>query len=220
MTEHERAQRLEIEASNLRLVKSMAEHLAHEIGNSLVPLSTHQQLLKESIGDPEFQESLSDGPRLGRETHLPALQPDGLSRARMAGRLPRLRARSPTSSSKPSTRRTPFIRARSSRNFSFNKDISPWKVTGDHKALRHAFSEIILNALQANPEDPNVAVNLSENARRQAPNLQVEVRDSGAGFNIETAQRAPEPFFSTRNVGLGLGLDRLAQDHREPSWQN
>src|SRR5437764_13945357 len=59
VTEHERAQRLEIEASNLRLVKSMAEHLAHEIGNSLVPLSTHQQLLKESINDPEFQESLS-----------------------------------------------------------------------------------------------------------------------------------------------------------------
>src|SRR5580698_5613290 len=50
ITEHERAQ---------RLVKSMAEHLAHEIGNSLVPLSTHQQLLKDSINDPEFQESLS-----------------------------------------------------------------------------------------------------------------------------------------------------------------
>src|SRR5205823_10441806 len=46
----------------------------------------------------------------------------------------------------------------------FNKDISPWKITGDHKALRHAFSEIILNALQANPDDPNVAVNLTENA--------------------------------------------------------
>ncbi|HEX8311174.1 MAG TPA: response regulator, partial [Chthoniobacteraceae bacterium] len=35
VTEHERARLLEIEAANLRLVKSMAEHLAHEIGNAL-----------------------------------------------------------------------------------------------------------------------------------------------------------------------------------------
>jgi hypothetical protein len=43
------------EASNLRLVKSMAEHLAHEIGNALVPSLHHQQLLKVSINDPEFR---------------------------------------------------------------------------------------------------------------------------------------------------------------------
>ena len=54
-TRSEKSQQLEIEASNLRLVKSMAEHLAHEIGNALVPISTHQRLLKDSIGDPEFQ---------------------------------------------------------------------------------------------------------------------------------------------------------------------
>ena len=45
---------------------------------------------------------------------------------------------------------------------------------------------------------------------RECPNgrreLQVEVRDSGQRLHPETAQRAPEPFFSTRNVGLGLGL--------------
>ena len=36
--------------------------------------------------------------------------------------------------------------------------------------------------------------------------VRIEVRDSGSGFTPETAQRAAEPFFSTRNVGLGLGL--------------
>ena len=38
------------------------------------------------------------------------------------------------------------------------------------------------------------------------PSLNVEVRDTGAGFSLEAAQRAQEPFFSTRNVGLGIGL--------------
>ena len=35
----EQLQRLEIEAANLRLVKTMADRLTHEIGNALVPLS-------------------------------------------------------------------------------------------------------------------------------------------------------------------------------------
>src|SRR5581483_9165964 len=59
ITQMEKAQRLEIEASNLRLITAMAEHLAHEIGNSVVPISTHQQLLLEKGDDPEFQQSLS-----------------------------------------------------------------------------------------------------------------------------------------------------------------
>ena len=96
-----------------------------------------------------------------------------------------------------------------------NKDLVPWKISGDHKALRHAFSEIILNALQANPDEPNVAVNLVEK-NDGARELHVEVKDSGGGFNQETAERAPEPFFSTRTVGLGLGLTvsrRIIESH-------
>ncbi len=204
VTEHERAQRLEIEASNLRLVKSMAEHLAHEIGNSLVPLSTHQQLLKESINDPEFQESLS------------VVLASGVKRiSRLSNQMIFL-AREWQGDFRDSVQISDIIveafheahtfhPGKKLAQLQFNKDISPWKISGDHKALRHAFSEIILNALQANPEDPNVAVNLSQNESGFAE-LCVEVRDAGAGFDVETAQRAPEPFFSTRNVGLGLGL--------------
>lgn len=204
VTEHERAQRLEIETSNLRLIKSMAEHLAHEIGNSLVPLSTHQQLLKESINDPEFQESLS------------SVLASGVKRiSRLASQMVFL-AREWQGDFRDSVQVSDLIveafheahtfhPGKKLAQLVFNKDISPWKITGDHKALRHAFSEIILNALQANPEDPNVAVNLSE-GKEGKPELRVEVRDSGAGFDVEAAKRAPEPFFSTRNVGLGLGL--------------
>ena len=38
------------------------------------------------------------------------------------------------------------------------------------------------------------------------PDLQIEVQDNGAGFTAEAAQKVPSPFFTTRNVGLGLGL--------------
>jgi len=215
ITEHERAQRLEIEASNLRLVKSMAEHLAHEIGNSLVPLSTHQQLLKDSINDPEFQESLS------------TVMASGVRRiSRLANQMVFL-ARDWQAEFRDTVSIGELIveafheahnfhpgKKMAQLNFK-NKDLVPWKIAGDHKALRHAFSEIILNALQANPDEPNVAVNLVEH-NDGAHELRVEVQDSGKGFNQETAQRAPEPFFSTRTVGLGLGLTvsrRIIESH-------
>ena len=204
VSDHERARKLEVEASNLRLVKSMAEHLAHEIGNSLVPLSTHQQLLKESIADPEFQESLS------------AAMANGVKRiSRLANQMVFL-AREWVGESRESVQIADLIveAFHDAHSFhpgsklaqlSFNKDVAPWKISGDAKALRHAFSEIMLNALQANPEKPTVAVKMREGSDGQ-PQLTVEVRDSGKGFTSEAAQRGSEPFFSTRNVGLGLGL--------------
>jgi len=36
--------------------------------------------------------------------------------------------------------------------------------------------------------------------------LRIEVRDPGAGFAPDDAQRATTPFYTTRQVGLGLGL--------------
>ena len=58
LTQTEQLRHLEVEAANLRLIKSMADRLAHEIGNAMVPLSTHQQLLGEKFKDTEFRESL------------------------------------------------------------------------------------------------------------------------------------------------------------------
>jgi signal transduction histidine kinase len=215
VTEHERAQKLEIEASNLRLVKSMAEHLAHEIGNSLVPLSTHQQLIKESIGDPEFQESLSNAMangvrRISRLANQMAFlarewQADFRESVNIADLIVEAFHEAGT-----------FHPGRKVAQLTFNKDVAPWKIPGDHAALRHAFSEIILNALQANPDDPNVSVKLREDSAGEH-RLDVEVRDTGKGFTPEVATRAPEPFFSTRGVGLGIGLTvsrKIIESHR------
>ncbi len=58
LSQSEQLRRLQVEAANLRLVRTMADRLAHEIGNAMVPLSTHQQLLAEKFNDPEFRESL------------------------------------------------------------------------------------------------------------------------------------------------------------------
>jgi signal transduction histidine kinase/ActR/RegA family two-component response regulator len=215
VSEHERAQKLETEASNLRLVKSMAEHLAHEIGNALVPISTHQQLLKDQIGDPEFQESL-DAALASGVKRIARLSSQMMFLAReWAGDFGHDVAIGDLIVEAFHEAHT-FHPGKKIAQLSFNKKTAPWKVKADPKALRHAFSEIMLNALQANPENPVVSVNLEE-SKAGEPLLKVEVRDSGQGFTQEAAERAPEPFFSTRNVGLGIGLTvsrRIIENHR------
>jgi nitrogen fixation/metabolism regulation signal transduction histidine kinase len=37
-------------------------------------------------------------------------------------------------------------------------------------------------------------------------NLEIEIQDNGDGFTAEAAEKVPSPFFTTRAVGLGLGL--------------
>jgi len=214
VTEHEHAQRLELEAANLRLIKAMAEHLAHEIGNAVVPISTHQQLLKDQINDPEFQESLSTALAGGvRRISRLAAQMVFLARE-WSGDFSQLVSIGDLIVEAFHEAHT-YHPGKKIAQLSFNKRAAPWKVKADAKALRHAFSEIMLNALQANPDNPTVAVNLEE-TKGEPNKLTVEVRDSGKGFTMEAAEHAVEPFFSTRNVGLGIGLTvtrRIIESH-------
>ena len=76
----------------------------------------------------------------------------------------------------------------------------------------------MLNALQANPADPKIGVRShADSSGNGLQGLQIEVQDNGAGFTPEAAQKAPAPFFTTRNVGLGLGLTvsrKIIETHR------
>jgi signal transduction histidine kinase len=73
--------------------------------------------------------------------------------------------------------------------------------------LRHAFSEIMLNALQANTADAAIGVTMkTDQTQNGTPSVLVEVADNGKGFSSEALTKVPTPFFTTKTVGLGLGL--------------
>jgi nitrogen-specific signal transduction histidine kinase len=216
LTQVEQLRRLEVEAANLRLIKSMADRLAHEIGNALVPLATHQQLLAEKYTDREFRESLdqalADGVKrvtrlinqmrfLAREGHIQL-------EAFAVGKLIE-------DAYQEARKHQPADAAR----LQFESGGEPIMVTGDRAALKHALAEIMLNALQANPKEPKIGVRLRTdlNVAGNGQDLQIEVQDNGSGFTTEAAQKAPSPFFTTRNVGLGLGLTvsrKIIETHR------
>jgi C4-dicarboxylate-specific signal transduction histidine kinase/CheY-like chemotaxis protein len=204
LTQADQLRRLEVEAANLRLIKSMSDRLAHEIGNALVPLATHQQLLAEKYRDKEFRESLdqalADGVKrvtrlinqmrfLAREGHI-ELETFGVQKL--------------IEEAFQEARKHQTAEATRLQFDSGGKSVV---ITGDRAALKHALAEIMLNALQANPKEPKIGVKLNTDANGGAlPDVQIEVQDNGSGFTAETAQKAPAPFFTTRNVGLGLGL--------------
>ena len=80
-------------------------------------------------------------------------------------------------------------------------------VAGDREALKHALAEVFINALQANPSDAKVAVRTYEHTDDTGSrSLRIDIMDNGEGFMTETAQQATDAFFTTRSVGLGLGL--------------
>jgi len=203
LTQTEQLQKLEVEAANLRLIKSMADRLAHEIGNAMVPLSTHQQLLAEKYKDKEFRESLdhamSDGVK--RVTRL-INQMRFLARDGMVEHEAIAVQELVEDAYEEARKYQPAEKAR----LNFENSGKPIIITGDRAALRHAFAEIMLNALQANPKSPAVGVRIHPDTSGSEQELHIEISDNGSGFTPEASQKAPSPFFTTRTVGLGLGL--------------
>ena len=203
LTQTEQLRRLEVETSNLRLIRTMADRLAHEVGNAMVPLSTHQQLLAEKYRDPEFRASL--------DTALA----DGVKRVTRLVNQMRFLARDAVASQEAFPV-APLIeeayqearKHQPAKTAQLKCDTGgkPIVVTGDRAALKHALTEVIINALQANPGDAKIGVRLQTDASAEPGGLQIEVQDNGEGFTPEAMQRAAAPFYTTRNVGLGLGL--------------
>ncbi|MBE2213817.1 MAG: GAF domain-containing protein [Opitutaceae bacterium] len=208
-TQIEAAKQLEIEASKARLIALIAKRFAHEIRNSLVPLATHEQLLDTEYQDDDFRRSLKtalarETSRIGRFTEqmLYLAQPP-----RTPGETVNLRDIVQACFDRVSGSQAP------AGKLQLRSDADIPLVRCHRPALEHAIQEVLTNALQARPEEPVVHVSIT-----QTPdgNLRLTVRDNGSGFSDDTAQHALEPFYTTRNTGVGLGLTvarKIVEDH-------
>ncbi|MCL4179806.1 MAG: hybrid sensor histidine kinase/response regulator [Verrucomicrobia bacterium] len=214
-TQSEHLRHLEIEAANLRLVRQMADRLAHEVGNAMVPLSTHQQLFTKKYSDAEFRGSLDN-----------ALT-EGVRRVSRLINQMRLLARDAVDFKEifplgplleEAYQEAQKYQPNKAAQLKHNLGEQALFLAGDRVALKHAFVEILLNALQANPATPRIGVNAQTQPGDNGTDWAlIEFRDNGTGFTPEAAARAFEPFYTTRNVGLGLGLvvsRKVAESHR------
>lgn len=109
-----------------------------------------------------------------------------------------------------------FLRPRAKRRLVSIENVGPssaLRVVADAHQIRQVLLNLILNALEALPGGGTVWV-------RVAPDgddwLTIEVADNGSGLPDDMAERIFEPFVSTKETGLGLGLSicrRIAEAH-------
>ncbi|MFN3571316.1 MAG: sensor histidine kinase [Polaromonas sp.] len=79
-------------------------------------------------------------------------------------------------------------------------------VLAEPVALEQIIHNLLMNALQALEQVPARERQLSVSVQAEAGQGRITVTDSGPGMTDEVLARIFEPFFSTREAGLGLGL--------------
>jgi len=78
--------------------------------------------------------------------------------------------------------------------------------------LREIFLNFILNAVDAMPQGGTLTISTRSRAMANGEKgVEIRFRDTGVGMSSEVAQRAQEPFFTTKGTeGSGLGLSIVA----------
>jgi signal transduction histidine kinase len=80
------------------------------------------------------------------------------------------------------------------------------KVKGDYHQLKQAFSNLISNAYQAMNGKGTLSIRLYPVSKNGSSFIRIEVEDTGNGIDPENLHNVFNPFYSTKEAHLGLGL--------------
>ena len=91
-------------------------------------------------------------------------------------------------------------------------DVAGAEVLLDPEQFRQVLTNLVDNAIEASPDGEEVSLE----ARRDGPQVVVEVADLGRGLGSEDPELFFQPFYSTKGRGSGVGLaivQRIVADH-------
>ena len=92
------------------------------------------------------------------------------------------------------------------KRWAITVDVERVSFPGDRIQLRQALRNLLANAVQAQPDGGRVRVVARAERDADGGTLVVHVTDDGPGIPPAVAERAADPFFTTRADGTGLGL--------------
>lgn len=193
-----------IRAAKLAVVGEMAAIMAHEVRTPLGILSSSAEMLqREPHLSPEGREManfvLSETDRLNRlvSTLLECARP-----------------RSPLFQEQDVhtvvQRAVDLLAQRAARrriDISTDLHASPSTLQCDGEQLVQVFLNLLLNALQMLPEGGQIRVRTATEGEQCV----IEVTDNGPGISSHDQDRVFDPFFTTREDGMGLGLTVVQQ---------
>jgi signal transduction histidine kinase len=90
------------------------------------------------------------------------------------------------------------------------------EVVADPELLKTCFLNLMINAVDAMPQGGTLRLGIRRGRDSAGDVLLVEVADDGLGMSPEEVAGAFEPYFSTKETGLGLGLaltHKIVSDH-------
>jgi signal transduction histidine kinase len=88
------------------------------------------------------------------------------------------------------------------------------RLEGDRIRMMQAFEHVLRNAVQSMPQGGRLSISTTDAQPTDFPDgklpaggaVRVDWQDTGEGIALEDLKRVTEPFVTTRNVGVGLGL--------------
>ncbi|MGB9689232.1 ATP-binding protein [Thermogutta sp.] len=185
----------------------MAAHIAHELRNSLVPVSLYVSLLKRQLKNTESLQIIDK-----IEQSVQAAQSvlnDILQFAADRELQESLFEVKPWLTAITKEIELQAVSQRVHIKIEVRESLFAW---ADRDLLRRVIINLLLNALDAMPGGGELTVH----AAAAGGDLVISVADTGPGLSQEALQHAFEPFFTTKANGTGLGLaivEHLIQLH-------
>jgi signal transduction histidine kinase len=197
-----------LRSERLSALGYMAAGMAHEIKNALVPLRTLTEMLQVSGGDQSFIKKFNE------------LVPKEIERINRLSTdlLHYSRPIEPTfeyldiNEVLEESAKFLDIQARK-KNVQMRRQLGKVsEVKADRQKLIEAFTNIILNAIEAMTIGGQIVLSTYE----KEDSVVVEIADNGPGMPEENLKKIFVPFFTTKKEGTGMGLaivSRIIQDH-------
>jgi signal transduction histidine kinase len=202
-----------VDSEKLASIGMMSATFAHEVRNPLTSLKTFAQLMPERHDDEEFREVFSKIVVNDIEK-IDGLINDLLdfSSARKSARVNNFNL------TKLIDEMIEYVNGKidfEQKHIAFEKKYDDHEIpmTGDQNRLKRVFSNIMNNGCQAMDGDGVLTVDIRPNGKM----VEISIADTGRGIPPENISTIFDPFVTTKEMGVGLGLaicKRIVEDHK------
>lgn len=194
-----------VQSERVAAWRELARRLAHELKNPLFPLQlTVENLVRaRNLPPAEFDEVFNESTAtlgteisnlktiIGRFSDFSKMPKPELERIDAKDVVKRVRALYESAAVRDAA-------------IHFVVEVSdvPMPLEADPELLHRAFSNLVLNAMDAMPDGGTITLS----ARPADENVELRVSDTGTGLTPEECERLFTPYYTTKQHGTGLGL--------------